>query len=389
VEIRLARLRDDSDGIQGEITVSADGRSLHWGRVQLASLSARESLVTKLNRVVNRPWRELLEQACRETAAQLRASAPTIQLRAVRGEAQRHLADKLLVSGETNVVFADGGSGKSRLSMALAVAVMTGKSLPGGLTPHSAGPVLYLDWESCQEEHADTMAGLLAGLDVTGPVPLFYRRMLGALADDLPAIRQEVARLAPVLIVVDSLAPACGAEPESADANIRALNALRSLPATRLVLAHVSKMMADQRGPARPFGSVFVQNLPRNVWEIRRAEDETEDVLTVGLYHRKSNRGRLLPPFGLRFEFGKDATVIRGTDLSQDSGLRERAGLSYGIKAALRGGAKTVPELAEELDAAEDTVRKTLNRIAKCGAVVRVENALSTHGCPVRWWLPA
>jgi len=120
---------------------------------------------------------------------------------------------------------------------------------------------------------------------------------------------------------------------------------------------------------------------------LRKAEEASEDVLSVGLYHRKTNRGRLLPPFGLQFTFSETATTIQSTDVGQDAGLRERAGLPYSIKVALRAGARTVPQLAEELDAPEDSVRKTLNRLAKGGAVVRIENAESVPGHQVRWGL--
>jgi hypothetical protein len=385
--VRLTRLRDQAD-VQGEIAISVHGRPLHWARINLASLSARETLVTKLGRThAGYPWRDLLERVCHETSAALRASAPTVQLQPTRGSVERYLLDKLVLAHETNLLYADGGSGKSLTAGAVAVAVATGTPLPGGLTPHVVGPVLYLDWESCQEEHEDKLAGLLGGLGLSGPVPIFYRRMVGAAADEMPALRQDIARLAPVLLIVDSLGPACGTEPEGADAAIRALNSLRSLAVSRLVLAHVSKLHADQRGATRPFGSVYVMNLPRNVWEIRKADEEAEDTLTVGLYHRKSNRGRLLPPLGLRFEFQSDAIRIHGTDLAQDAGLRERAGLSYSIKAALRSGGRTIADLAEELEAKADTVEKTLKRMEKAGKVVRLSEREA--GRPTTWGLTA
>ena len=390
VAIGFSRLRDAGDGVQSEITITRDAHPLHWSRLNLASLSAREGLVTKLNRTRTRiPWRELIEEACRETAVRFRQGAPTVDLVPRRGVVERRLVDKLVLDQDINVLFSDGGSGKSLLALALGIAVRTGTALPGGPTPRRTGPVLYLDWESCQEEHEERLAGLLAGVRVPGPVPIAYRKMVSALADDAPVLRQEVAKAGAILVVVDSLVPACGAEPETADATIRAFAALRSFGVASLVLAHVNKTMADGRGASRPFGSVFVQNLPRNVWELRRADEAAEDVLATGLFHRKTNRGRLLPPFSLQFTFDNNATTIQGGDVTHDAGLRERAGLPHSIKTTLRAGARTVPQLAEELEASEDSVRKTLNRLAKSGAVVRIENAESVPGHPVRWGLPA
>jgi hypothetical protein len=388
VEITVSRLRDAGDGVQSELTITRDGRPLHWGRINLASLSARDQLVTKLNRTKSKiPWREVIEDACRDTVIRFREGSPTVELVPRRGVVERRLMDKLVLDQDINVVFSDGGSGKSLLALAGAVAVRTGTALPGGLIPRRTGPVLYLDWESCQEEHEERLAGLLAGLRVSGPVPIAYRKMVGALADDAALLRHEVAKEGAVLVIVDSLVPACGAEPETADATIRAFAALRSFGVASLVLAHVNKTMADARGTSRPFGSVFVQNLPRNVWELRKAEDAPDDTLMMGLYHRKTNRGRLLPPFGLQFRFDGDRTTIQSADVTQDAGLRERAGLSYSIKAVLRTGGHTIAELAKKIETSEDNVLKALYRLEKSGVVVRVGEQKPAPGRPVIWGL--
>ncbi len=388
VEVRVTRLRDGGDGPQGELSVSAEGRALHWGRAYLASVSAREGIVKKLNAINSQfGWRDILEQVCRRTTEALRTTAPTVQLVPARAPAGRRLVDKLVLDQEINVWFADGGSGKSLLALALGVAVATGKPLPAGLTPRRSGPVLYLDYESCQEEQEDRLAGLLAGLGIPGPVPVHYRRMVGALADEVPTLRAEVTRLGVVLVILDSAVPAAGPEPEGTDGAVRTLNALRHLGTASVALAHVSKAQADLKGATRPFGSVYMQNLPRNVWELRRAEDTPENILTLGAYHRKTNRGGLLPPFGLTFEFAEAATRIRSADLAQDAGLRERAGLPYPIKAALRGGARTIAELAEELDANPESVNKALQRLQKAGIVVRLGDQKEAPGRRIEWGL--
>ncbi len=390
VEVQVSRVREGGEGIHGELTVSLNGRSLHWGRASLASLSARKSLTEKLQKTSARiPWADILERVCQGTTEALRATEPTVQLVPARGTVERILLEKLLVDHETNVVFADGGSGKSLLAQAVAVAIGTKTTLPAGLSPRRSGPVLYLDWESCLDEQQERLDGLLAGLGLSAPVPIHYRRMAAGLADDMPTIRTEVARLKPALVIVDSLAPACGMEPEGTDASIRTFNALRTLASARLVLAHVSKAHADLKGATRPFGSVFNMNLPRNVWELRRAEEDGDGILTVGAYHRKTNRGRLLPPFGLRFEFDKMKTRILSADLTQDEGLRARAGLTHNLRTLLRSGGQTIAQLAEELGAKEDTVQKAMYRLEKAGVVVRVGDIKPGPGKPLVWGLKA
>ena len=152
------------------------------------------------------------------------------------------------------------------------------------------------------------------------------------------------------------------------------MTALRTLaPAARLLLAHVSKASADASGPARAYGSVFVNNLARSAWELRRArEDDGADDLVVALHHRKVNRGKLHPPLGLRFCFGPEAVRVEASDLGDRPELLAGTSLGYRLRTALAHGARSTADLAEELDATVDTVRRTLNRQAKRGGVVRL-----------------
>jgi hypothetical protein len=245
--------------------------------------------------------------------------------------------------------------------------------------------VLYLDWESVPDEIEERLYLLSRGLGCSAE-GLHYRRMSRSLADDAAALRTEISRLGVQLVIVDSLGPACGAEPESADAAVRAMNVLRSFgTVTRLVIAHVSKASAEQqRGAARPYGSVFVQNLARSVWEIRRSEDDGSDNLVVALYHRKANRGRLHAPIGLRYLFEPDSITIRNADLRDSDELLARASLSQRIRAILAGGAKTTVEVATAIDADEESVKRTLRRMASNGKAVRLPD-----GGIVRWGLSA
>lgn len=388
VTLDLSHLHEGREGIAAELLVtSAIHGEIHWGRLNLLSTPARAGLVKTLERTAPiAPWALVLERACRLTALHLRAGGPVLCLMPRRAPAARHLIDKLVLAGETNVLFGDGGSGKSLLALALAVAASTGRALPAGLLP--AAPirrVLYLDYESCQAEHEDRLAGLLAGLGLTEAPPILYRQMVRPLADDAAVLRAEISQHAVDFVIVDSLAPACGAEPEGADAAVRTFTALRSFGAvTRQVIAHVSKAGADQRtGATRPFGSVFVQNLARNVWEVRKTEDEGADHLVLGLYHRKFNSGPRRAPFGLRIEIGATSTTLHGHDMGQEPDLVARASLAQRLLAALRPGAFTTAELAGQVGASELTVRRALERLREKGLIVSL---LATK--PLQWGLP-
>jgi hypothetical protein len=250
ISLAFDQLRDGSDGPHGEIVVaSAVLGEVHWSRLNLASAPAREGLVRKLEKVLPAgPWRAMLDRACRAVALVIREGEPTVVVKPARATDSRHLVPRFLIQSETNILFGDGGSGKSLLAETIAAAVAAEAPLACGLTPTASHPALILDWETCREEHEDRLAGIAAGLGRAGISGLFYRPMARALADEAGVLRREIARLGIGLVVVDSFGPACGAEPESADSAIRCMNALRSFGAvTRLVIAHVSKVAAEQR----------------------------------------------------------------------------------------------------------------------------------------------
>jgi hypothetical protein len=187
-------------------------------------------------------------------------------------------------------------------------------------------------------------------------------------------IRAEVERLGAVLVIVDSVTPAAGQEPESADAATRTFNALRSVRAAKLVVAHLSKTdAASSRGASRPWGSAFYWNLARSAWEFRRASDADDGPVPIALYHRKSNISRLYRPIGLTFEFADDgsAWVIRSGNLEESPDLIARTSLSNQLRTLLASrGRLTVQEAAEELGSSEDVVRRTLNRERTKGKVI-------------------
>ncbi|HTK91394.1 MAG TPA: AAA family ATPase [Verrucomicrobiae bacterium] len=376
VEAHLTNHRDGGDGLRAELTVFVAGRKRHWAMLNLASSPAREGVVKKLAQSDRGlPWREMLEHVCTAGAEALRAGEPVVCLMPRPAGATRYLINKLALAGETNVLFGDGGSGKSYLALLLAVAASTGITLPGGLRATTATPVLYLDYESCVEEHQDRLHLIMNGLGLREPPPILYRAMSRPLVDEAATIRNELSRHQVGTVTVDSLAPSCGAEPEGADAAIRAMNAMRSFGSvTRLVLAHVSKASAEQRsGPLKPFGSVFVQNLARNVWEVRRAEEDGSDDLVLGLYHRKINAGRLVPAMALRLAFAPGTLTVHAADLAQQPDLAQRLTLPQRLIKTLAGGARTVADLAEETSAGKDTLTRTLRRLRSQGRVVTVD----------------
>ncbi len=257
LSIGVARLRETASGINAELTIASGILgSLHWGALNLASTPQRETLVKKLEKRFGTPpqWEAIIERVCRESAEAFRQGAPIVALGPVAPTATRELVEKLLPLGETTVLFGDGGSGKSYLGLAVALALATGTPLPAGLRPTQRTRTLLLDYETTEDEHQERLHNLIAGLGIDYTEGIFYRSMVRSVVDEAPLLRTEIARLGVGAVIVDSLAPAT-VSAEGIDSwhttAIRTFNALRGFsPATRLVIAHVSKAEADQRSGA-------------------------------------------------------------------------------------------------------------------------------------------
>jgi hypothetical protein len=194
---------------------------------------------------------------------------------------------------------------------------------------------------------------------------LHYRRMAQPIADDVGRIRRFVAQENIKLIIVDSLGLACGGEPESAEVALRMYGALRQLNCTILGIHHISASQTEQRGKRRPFGSVYHVNIPRSTWEVRSTPDTETNSMRVGLYHRKSNNGRLWKETGYEFRFETDATLIKRTDIMGTPELAEGVSQKDQVKAVLvhgQHGQLTSDGIADITGLSPNTVRAVLSR---------------------------
>lgn len=376
-------LREKSDGLHGEVRVQqiddagTPTGTVHSARLNLSSTSQRQTLVRQLSkRSKGEPidWDSYVEEACIKTTTRFRQGSPAVDLSLGQEEAEdRYAVYPLLPLGETCILYGDGGSGKSYLALSLALAVATSHPLPGGIRPLVTGSTLYLDYETDHKGQIRRLRRLSRGLGLPDPPPFYYRRLDRALADDVQTIREDVRRLTPALFIVDSIAPACGGEPESAEVILRFMNTIRSVAptATRVIISHISKGDLEKRR-AKPFGSTFTRNAARACWEIRRSNEEETDTLTLALFHDKSNDDRLHRPIALKFGFDvPDRVTLSASDLQESPDLAASTTLKTRIRYALSGGAKTLVDLSEELEANPRSVNTALRRMTN---VVQLES---------------
>jgi hypothetical protein len=392
--IEFNHIRDHSDGMAAEVTVTlaASGQQC-WGRMSLSSFTARSGIVKDVRR--HGPYKgfeDWLGYACRQVVELERFGEPTSALSFASGDDVEDdwLLKGWIPAGDTSVLYGGGGSCKSYLALLMALSGLTGCRIAGSeqwaISPLRS--VLYLDWEARRQTHIKRMTYLARGMGMSVvpgmPVSgMLYRPMSRALTDSMPAIRRDVVQHHVDLVIVDSLSAACGAEPESADAAIRTMNALRSLePATRLVIAHITKASAElERGQPTPYGSTFVQTLPRSTLLATRAEQIDNKHSYITYSHTKTNDEALQRARALHFDFSIPTEVMVSV-ANPDSA---RSGIVAQILEAISEGLDTVPAIAKHIDASEGMTRKTLNAMEEHGSVVRLRPSVGGRGQVTQW----
>ena len=379
-------LHENSDGLRAEVTVERRGRVLvPVTSINLLSTRGRAEIVSRMKKGSTMPWEEMLESAVQLVIEALREATPAVAIVGPIPHDEPDLIPGVAPLHQPTLFFGDGDVGKSLVLKLLALGITSGRSCCG-LRSTVTGPVVYCDFESDLAPVQSAILRLEQGTGLSSNGGIFYKSYdHRPLWDVIRDLHREVARVGAVAVLIDTLGAASGAEPESPGAAIQAMNCLRSLAGvTKLISAHVSKQQADQRGPVRPFGSVYVRNLARSCWEVTGSADGA--VRAVTLFQRKANDSELGKPITFRFTFdGRRGPISVDTGRLTDSDAQmSKATTRQRVEAVLAAGKPlSIEEIAEAVGEKGNTVYKTLARMAKDGAAVK----LSGSDNVLRWGL--
>jgi hypothetical protein len=250
-----------------------------------------------------------------------------------------------------------------------------------------AGNVLYLDWESCKEDHQRRVWAIKQGLVREGiavsPDETFaYQFEKGPLVDDIYYIQRLVTENNIEFMVIDSHMAAQGYGPDQAQVASQFYNTLRSLNCTTLTIDHVDK--ASWRGLGEtvgPYGSVVKFNRSRAQFELIKQQGTGEDFVELALKHTKNNEGRLLPPIGIRIDFTNnendelECVSVSQCDIKNNAELSKiTQSLKQRLIDLLENQPMAVRELHEALGSPESHIRTELNRKAKKQIFVKNED---------------
>ena len=360
VTIRAESIYKDRQGIHTFLTFWTQMNGVIYGpvRLNLQSGSGKTDLLRQLRDREPHSWAEYVQHVVFETSEHLRHDGETHTAASYTPKPEPPwLVWPLVKSDVVNTCFADGGAGKSTLYTAVCVSGGAGKSIVPGLRVDEPFSSLYVDFEASPDDVIGTAHSLAKGsnLDPAWQERFIYRRMGGALAENIETIQRIVVEFDVKLVVIDSLVGSAGSDPNDAETARVFFSASSSIPGCAIVgLTHVSKGSEDS-----PLGSVMYRNLPRIVWQMKRDEDSN----TVGLIPNKINTlGERPKPFALNLEINEDSIRYVSADMASVPTLSKKLSMPDRIASVLRGGALSVQGIAEELGVKEADVRTPLNR---------------------------
>jgi hypothetical protein len=361
VQFHANYLRRDRFETWGELVVicelagarTVDGGVLSRATFNFSSAQARHQRAKQLADMSKAPeldWPRLLEELCTKVLTAHEAGEPAVILRDVerpKPDAVLTVDGLTLLRRHPVVLFGDGGAAKSYLALYL-----------GGRLAQQGLRVALFDWELAGEDHRDRYERLFGeGM----PESFWYVRCRHPLVHELDHLRLLARQHAFDYGIFDSVGFAAHEKPETAEAALSYFRANRQIGLGSLNIAHVTK--SDEGSDQKPFGSSFWHNGARATYFMKRSSESADGrEITVGLFNRKANLGRLQPAFGFTFSFDEERTLVRRSNLADSDDFAAQLPLTQRIRHLLRGGAKTIAAIAEELDAKPNSVTQTVKR---------------------------
>ena len=358
----IDRIKESSDHeVKAEVKITSSRPTsaghLRGGRLNLTSTTARNSMAKSLMaRDSDVDWDLIMEQLSVAVLQEWRSGNPVVEL---DGNVDvpalaKWLVEPLIQLNNPTPIYGPGSTGKSWLAQYLAV--LADEGISHGNLSVEPSTVLYLDWETDSIEIGSRVTMIRRGLGLKGRAHILYKAMSQGLSTDIERIREICLENSVGLVIIDSLGSACAGEPESAAVVLNTFSCLRSLGISSLCIDHTNK-------EGHLFGSVYKFNAARQVFEAKKSQQEDDNKLVLGLFHKKANNSKLLKPLGFELVINQEEqtmNVIR-RDV-KDTALEEHMRVSDRIANALsRSGKLTVEDIADEIQKEQSHVRKELS----------------------------
>jgi len=329
IRIEVFNIQPRRMGAVAEISLYSHGYLLDYCIQNIIDTQKTNNLVRKMSSLNKTPhWASMITTALLLAKKAFDDQNPIQKIEdlLLLKQSFRWVARPFLAENLPTILFGPGGTGKSKFAVWLSCMLQNGIEADPWLKIKQAWNVLYLDWESDEEEMGYFCGGLRQANPEFIELPL-YRRCEQPITSEAVNLSKMIASNKVDIIIIDSLALACGGDPVSPESAFTFFRTIRFLGCHALILAHPPKY-TEQGKMADVFGSAFFQNLTRSVWEMQRVNEGSHH---IGLFHRKCNYSQLFRPLGWEIKYSYDPWSVElaykdlwGTDLEARLPLGDR-----------------------------------------------------------------
>ena len=348
-KVEVSNLQPRRNGYFAEIQVYYDDNLIHNSMCSLMDASKTQNICRRLRFLdKEKPWETYIEIAILHAVDCFQRQNPVRDMADL--VAQDHnfawVCKPFIASQRPTIIYGKGGSGKSYFALFLACLMQNGLQMEPFIKVHRAMNVLYLDYESDEEDMGHRARGLQEAYDVFVELPR-YRKCDQPMINECGFLSKIIKTERIETLIIDSLAPATGADLMSSDAPMTFFRTLRSLGCNSLILAHPPKNIKEGDEDT-VYGNAFFQNLARSIWAFKRAP-MSEHI--VGLFHRKSNYG-YYPHQCWQIDFGFNPWSVSFSNASvEDTDLEKELSIADRLIIKLKKiQAASAEQLAELLD---------------------------------------
>lgn len=352
-------------------------------RLNLASQTGREGYARSMSKVVKNKqgYDSALSVACNAVMKAIFSKPRVTRMcDAPLKKERRWMLEPFILDGTSNILFGEGGGGKTFVALRWMLSIATGIPFLG-TKPLRTAPCLFLDYEDETDEGWDRVMKLCSSKSLTpdGETPdaellqnnMNYFDPEGIPVHELvPTLKAVIAEKKIEFILIDSAVYACGGEPEKAEVVGRFFNDISKLGVTTLIIAHETK----SENHDHVFGSIFWRNCVRNMWNAQSEKDPVDTrKISFGLFHRKCNQAAIHQPVPLRIFHGEGyVDIVRGE--AEEWGGKSLS-IPERIVAVLRSGPKQFGQIVEALqregEVKKDVITNALTRLKSRGILAQ------------------
>jgi len=302
----------DKGAVWGEVTVwylfdkEPDAPTIAHKRVNM--LTDKRPGIDDLQDMADMwPWDEFYEAVTHRTVDAHRKPTPPVKLTPMEddGTTASFLIEPFLLSKGVSLLFGPGGTGKSMIGLAFAIATVTGRTVMGH-KPSAMGPVLFVDYEDTQAVHQLRLKALLSGMGLTEEDmkhKIMYLKPKASVAKMRRDLHAHMRDITPVLVIVDSVGLGRGGDAMGSEETIRFFQTLNGLDCAVLGIDHMTKDDTRSGKMLTPYGSVYTVNSVRLAWAIKRIEASTDVISYLNMVQTKRNNVAAHDAVGIEMQF--------------------------------------------------------------------------------------